>query len=159
MTVIATDGKTIAADSLRILGGQYRLIMGESKIVVHDGANGKFILATSGLSGVNEHVARWINDGAAPEKVPPGDWDAIVIRGDGVVSGVANECPYLIPLRIPFAIGAGSDFAIGAMLAGASPAHAIEVAIKASIKCAPPVTVFDIAAVLSRVVPILMAAE
>lgn len=131
MTTIAIDGVSIAADGRRSWGSE---VMSDdtAKIMLSDDRGHLF--ACAGTGAMFPWLIDWYaNQDADPSKVPKCgdglDWDLIVIGNRGVE--VFNQkCPYAImipfPLRRPLAFGAGGDYAIGAMLAGASARRAVE---------------------------------
>ena len=75
-------------------------------------------------------VADWLNGGGeVPFPENNGTWQALVLT--------AHECWFYsdtgqsaVKVDMPAAIGSGGDLAIGAMLAGAGPAKAVELAMK-----------------------------
>jgi hypothetical protein len=79
-------------------------------------------------------IATWLSNGSKPEErpvLPDGDDNStmLVIDEEGVCYFLT--WPYLRPVKIdaPFiAIGSGSEFAMGAMAAGANAGRAVEIA-------------------------------
>jgi len=67
-----------------------------------------------------------INGGDKPDLSD--EFRALILHPSGVVSYIEKDFVEL-PYRAPAGIGSGSEFAIGAMLAGASPRKAVELAI------------------------------
>jgi len=133
MTVIAWDGKTIAADRQCSNAGMkwattklFRLRNGEVCGICGDWSHGMQVMA-------------WYEDGAEPASFPDcrsdEDWARLVLlRADGLWT--YERTPY--PLRIEgcfMAFGAGADFAMGAMAMGADARRAVEVANQFSTGC------------------------
>lgn len=125
MTTIAVDATTIAADGRRIWGDQI-VAEDEEKLIVGGGA----ILGFSGPSPLVSAVMAWWCGGHKPKNAPMiegQEWTLVIANGHprGVLK-VSSQCPYPERLPYPVAIGAGADYAIGAMLAGASARRAVE---------------------------------
>jgi len=154
MTTIATDGKTIAADSLQCKNDS-RSPRHARKI--HVGRNEKGMPAVFALTGAGcmcEPLIEWIGRGAAPSDYPDArnlditSWDFMVIDEDGIRSYVSQN-PYPNRHGYPFSLGTGREFALGAMMAGASPEQAVGIAIQIDIHSGGNVDVIDIAAVFA----------
>mgnify|MGYP000879959484 CR=1 FL=1 len=158
MTTIATDGKTIASDSL-VTYGHERGAGKVEKIRVHMGR----IYALGGLGCMMPALIEWHLAGADPRNTPPCSseigWDLLVIDAGGIVR-YSNAAPYAAPVHPPWAMGQGAEFALGAIYAGASPAEAVAIACRLSTTSCLPVQVVDIAEALGLgSAPIQMAAE
>lgn len=118
MTTIAWDGKTLASDSQSNTSFAVQNKIKKIHVV------GDKVIATSGcrgtaLSFVNGEFDRFPNDEA----------DALVVHKK------TGKCFYqghmaAIEQGKIHAIGSGSDFAMGAMLAGATSVEAVKIAIK-----------------------------
>lgn len=129
MTVIAWDGKILAADRLGMNGDTKLKVRKIFKI--HDGVFG----AVSGNLSHGLSVLEWYKNGADPKKFPvpdKEDWCPIVIAATGY--------PYVIryertpnPFRVFndfVAFGSGDSYAIGAMAAGKNAIEAVKIASK-----------------------------
>lgn len=120
MTTIAYDGISIASDSQ--VGGAYL-----------DGGNKKVIRAGKSYFGVagalEDQVAffAWHRGGEKP-KVSDDNFEGIEVRGKSVYWWGSNLVACKI--RAPAAIGSGTQFAMGAMLAGATAKEAVKIAAK-----------------------------
>jgi ATP-dependent protease HslVU (ClpYQ) peptidase subunit len=68
------------------------------------------------------------------------DFCALILKPGGNVVFVDKEM-IEIPYRLPAGIGSGSEFAIGAMMAGASPVDAVALAIDRDCKSGGEITV------------------
>lgn len=126
MTTIAIDAVSVAADGRRTWGDQ---IAGDSWIKLRR-QNG-MILGFAGPVPLFDPVVDWFLGGADPGSVPKYDnaeWSLIIVDGhpDGVAR-IIPACPFIERFSAPVAFGAGADYAIGAMLAGASAKRAIEI--------------------------------
>lgn len=137
MTVIAWDGRTVAADSQGIVGCGHRSPLRSAKIVLHEGV----IFGTTGRMGpMREAWIGWYLAGARPDCVPPmgiGHDDAgnLVVFRDGRCFVFSALVPYACEEAAPFAFGSGADYAIGAMMAGANAAKAVQIAIACDVNC------------------------
>ena len=98
-----------------------------------------------GVAGDVHSIAlfiKWIKDGCEEDEFPDGSsLEAIVVNPFGRVTlyeGMAH-CPVIH--KGPYiAIGAGTDFAMGAMFAGGTAEMAVRAAIKHNAKCSGPVS-------------------
>jgi hypothetical protein len=145
MTIICTDGDTVASDSLVTFGNE-RGVKDGVKMVVDDGR----IYAASGLYCLPALV-RWHKADADVRNLPviEGDdaWALLVIEPSGMTY-YSKALPYPTPVAPPFALGTGCDFALGAMYAGGSPREAAEIACRLDIKCGGAIQVVNIAEAL-----------
>lgn len=141
MTVIATDGRTIAADSQMTYGSNERAAARVKKI----GRSNGYIFALSGTP-IFDTVVKWFLDGADPKAMPTTaeGWWLLVIDAKGRMSLYSENKPYPGPVSPPFALGSGCDFALGAMYAGASPEMAVRIACKLDIYCGGEIDVLEI---------------
>lgn len=145
MTVIATDGKTIAADSLTTMGAR-RDLRPFQKLVKAYGR----IYAITGSVAVLSQLIEWHNEGCPKALLPEGNWGLLVVEWNTIIGYYCDEAPYRTLVDPPFALGSGGMFAEGAMHAGASPERAVEIAIKLDTLSGGPVQVFDIERELKR---------
>lgn len=125
MTTIATDGKTIAADSQGTSNGTVTS-MNQTKLFRHDGC----VYGTSGPSADGLLYRKWVKDGR-PDNDKPDLSDrflSMVINR----AGVFEEGSSLQQLKVdaPFAIGSGRDIAFGALHAGMTPKQAVQIACR-----------------------------
>jgi ATP-dependent protease HslVU (ClpYQ) peptidase subunit len=123
MTTICTDGIVMAADSRACTNDTIACdkVMKLARLV--DGS----VLGISGMATIDDRLARWImGEGEFPKDC--GDWSALHLTSEGVTfySKAHETSPR--PVDCPAAIGSGREFAIGAMLAGAGPVKAVEIA-------------------------------
>lgn len=132
MTCIATDGKTIAADSRSCIGD---LIVTDAAVKLARGKDGS-VLGIAGDAGTSALVREWFEKGADVRTIPkilPTDKDGnpafegLALRPDGRVDFLDNSFTF-VEFAIPAAVGSGTEIALGAMLAGKSPVDAIALA-------------------------------
>jgi hypothetical protein len=143
MTVIAWDGRMVAADSMLEAGG-YVYPRGTKKLILFDGN----IYATSGAAGLVKPCMDWVLRNDEPENMPkvtdPQGYNFMVFMPDGVAHARSNANPYPYEPGAPDAWGSGCDFAIGAMLHGADAWDAALVACRANPHCSPPIQAYVI---------------
>lgn len=100
----------------------------------------------AGMAGDVNGIAafiEWLRDGAEEEDYPIGGYEAIVVDPKGRVTlwEGSGYCP--VPLKGSYcAIGAGTDYALGALYAGASAPVAVRAAIRHNAKCRGPVSIY-----------------
>lgn len=120
MTTIAFDGKTLAGD--KMTGGAY-IEGNENKVR----AIGKSVFGCAGDLENTHLFFKWLRDGGDQPEIK-GDFEALEARG--------KQCWWygtrLVRCKstTPSAIGSGCQFAMGAMLAGASSIEAVKIASK-----------------------------
>lgn len=146
MTTIATDGRTIAADGLRVIGSE-RICLDEKKIRVRHGR----IFAFTGDYAAFEPAIEWyVQKCHHAGEEPKGDWSLIVIETDGTLSKYSSKLPYPEPMPYPATFGADCDYAMAAMHCGKTPREAIELAIKLGVWTGGEIQVVDIAEALAQ---------
>lgn len=132
MTTIAWDGESLAADRAAWSGGCKYRVRKVHKITHGDST---FLVAMCGDGSFAELVVRWMRGGAHPGAYPNTDNITIAIVIDErrrIWRLDAQKLSYSRVLEKKHATGAGQDFAIGALEAGASSKQAIQIAIKRS---------------------------
>ena len=134
MTVIAWDGRTLAADKRACNG---TMIATVTKIRrAPDGS----LIGSAGNSDAGEEVMAWYERGADPKEFSDNmrnrdDFAGLlVIRPDGEVWKF-ERTPYPIRFSTPFAIGSGREFAMAAMYLGHDARKAVEVACALDCGC------------------------
>lgn len=133
MTTIAWDGRLIAADGQRTYGDQIAGLT-HQKLVV----KGHKVFAFTGVAPLMSAMIDWQMAGADPANLPIGwdkderGWSLILVDAAGV-GKYSSVCPYLERFDPPFAFGAGEDYALGAMHAGADARQAIEIVSRITI--------------------------
>lgn len=136
MTTIATDGWSMAGDSLASCNA-YILNYAPK---VHRTEDGK-IFGCTGLQADAIKFREWMMYGQVtePPTVDEG-FGALVLNQDGSILSYGKDmtpCPWIAPA----AIGSGDELAMGAMLAGASPERAVEIAMMRDRKSGGEITV------------------
>ena len=134
MTVIATDGKTMAADGITVSGWS---IIRTDAVKIHRAPDG-CVFGTTGHASDNQKFADFIISGHYPEKLHE-DFSALVLTPEGKIFHYSSDC---MPLALspPQAIGCGADVAIGALKAGAGPRLAVEITGQTSTHCGGSIT-------------------
>lgn len=133
MSVIAWDGRTLAADKRVSLG---TLICTTTKI----SRVGDALCAYAGDAAGGEEVLAWFCNGAKPSDFPATqrdreNWSGLLVIRNGQILKYEHS-PY--PVRLEdkfFAIGSGRDFALAAMHLGHDARTAVEVAIALDSGC------------------------
>lgn len=138
MTVIATDGKTMAGDAFSTSNGTL-LSTGRKVHCLKDGR----IAGASGPTTECIKLIRWLDDGGDKADLSD-DVVALVLRPDGSVYWIDHKLEPIERDLLPTAIGCGDDFAVGAMLAGASPKEAVMVAAMRMLTIGGEITVMGI---------------
>lgn len=139
MTTIATDGKTMAGDGLTVNGRD--IVVGTSRQKVFRLDNGGIYGACGNAREVID-LMEWLN--GRREKEPDlKDISALVIRPDGSLV-IYNDSVTCISAEAPTAIGTGSQVAMGAMAAGASPVEAVRLACERDVFSGGEITVLEL---------------
>lgn len=133
MTVIAWDGKTLAADKMACAQGYgytvtkvRRLRDGRLAAFCGDGDSAMELLAW--LEGS-------LNPATYPESQKTNDTSAVVIQPDGTVLSYGKTAfPQVIEDRI-YAMGHGRDYALAAMHCGKTAREAVELVCRLDVYC------------------------
>lgn len=142
MTTIAFDGRYMAADSRRT--AQYYDDTAEKLIICPETPTSPLrIVSAAGSDSLVAQIFLWFQQGADPETAPKLD----VITG-GFIWEEDNfyyfdNNFYPTEDAIPAANGSGSDFAMGAMLQGATAMEAISISIDLDPHTGPPILYVD----------------
>ena len=145
MSVIAYDGKFVAADRMSIFNDHCR-------------EAGKLFLSKSGdaILGYTQYIENgiglieWFNNGADPDAWPSwqqsGDeWARLMVFPNYRPPYFFERLPY--PQSVPDAFlawGSGRDFALGALAMGADATKAVEIACKLCATCGMGIDTFRI---------------
>lgn len=130
MTTIAFDKTHIAWDSQITQGGEKLHVPAEKVWIV-----GKKVMAFAGDYGMLDDVIEWHTKGArakAARDSLQGNWELLVVDKNGAFI-YSNDVPHKSPVMPPFAMGSGSYFARGALLAGASAYQAVQIACRCDV--------------------------
>lgn len=135
MTVIAWDGKTLAAD--KRMGTEYPRLTTK----IHCTPTGDELVGICGFMDHGLHLFQWYIQGRDPATFPTLQADEeknselIIIRPDRTIWSLRGAP---LPFRIEnetHAVGSGRDFAAAAMYLGHSAREAVEVAIALCGSC------------------------
>jgi hypothetical protein len=139
MTTIATDGKSMAGDGLRECES---LVVATDTIKVLRLPDGR-LFGAAGERGKIMQVRRWFIDGGDQPELKEGEFLGLVVELDGTVNSYDS---HLEPMRrmLPTAVGTGEALALGAMLAGAEPQRAVEIACERDIYSGGTITVLKL---------------
>lgn len=145
MTTVACDGKHLAVDSM--LSGRY-VSTGFSKVkkVIWHGENG--LIAWTGQADYQEAFIEALSAGHWPSYIDRDDAESpfegwLVRAGQPIKAWFGTRYSIDLP-GFPQAIGSGSEFAMGAMLAGASVVRAVEIACALDEGTSAPVMVYSL---------------
>lgn len=133
MTIVAWDGKTLAADKQAGYGNGVRVV---TKIFKH----GDRLFGLAGDGGLAQEVMAWVLAGANPDKYPAAQRDkdnftnVLVISKYKVIEYARSPIPTLYE-DIFLATGCGRDFAIAAMYLGKTAKEAVEIACRFDSAC------------------------
>lgn len=126
MTVIAWDGKSLAADKRAVSCG---LISTTTKIR----RIGSLLVGACGNTALGNEMMAWVERGRNPDDFPqaqrnPDENCGLLVIDSGRIIKYESS-PYPIEFEDSFfAIGSGRDFALAAMHCGKSAAEAVEIA-------------------------------
>ena len=145
MTTIASDGKTVAADGLRVIGNEpVEYDCKKLKLV-----NGKLYGVTGVYCYFDPFIA-WHEAGAAMDSVPKvsssterNNCTLLVFEETGITS-YPVECPHPEFFPYPAAFGSGADFATAAMMCGKTPGEAVSIAAQKNIHTAGEILEIEI---------------
>lgn len=134
MTTIAWDGRTLAADRAAWSSGNKYRVRKVYKVRAPDGR--RFLVAFSGDANYCFAVLGWMRGGPRPGAYPNKDGAytiAVVIDEKNRIWRMdSDDLKYVPVLEKIHASGAGQDYAIGALEAGATATEAIRITIKRS---------------------------
>ena len=123
MTTIATDGLTIAGDGARF---RNEVLVASSARKVHRLSDGS-LLGCSGESPDCVAFREWIEAGLSSRRPKANSLSALHLLTDGSLFYYSERGPG-VPAEAPATLGTGAELAMGAMLAGATPARAVALA-------------------------------
>lgn len=143
MSVVAWDGKRIAADTFSCYGN-----IKHSTTKLWRLSNGWFLGVVGEVSegiAVKEYYESWIRHGVFPTVKPTfKDSTCLLVQGDNAWT-VETENIKEVPITLPFfAIGSGKDMAMGAMGAGKTAYQAVEITAQFHTEVSMPITLFEI---------------
>ncbi len=130
MTVIAWDGKTLAADKRAVCAGACTTVTKIFRV-------GESLIGCSGDIGPSLALLAWFRDGHDPEKYPVKDTESarlLVIHRDGTILRYESAHPFTVEDTM-FAAGSGRDFALAALRLGRSAREAVALTCTLSSEC------------------------
>lgn len=133
MSVVAWDGKTLAADKQGTNAG-YAFTVTKMRRIKRG-----VVVAWTGTFEYGMLLAEWYAGGAKPEEWPAfqrtDGWTRLIVVEKGKAFVFEQE-PVKQPVETPFdAWGCGRDYALGALAMGAGAAEAVLVASRFSTGC------------------------
>lgn len=133
MTVVAWDGKTLAADKRAVNNGLARTVTKIRKI-------GPLLVGVAGDCTCGLEMFKWIEHGRDPAKFPAKqldkeEWATVLVIEGGQVRVYERSPEPMTFEGEHFACGSGRDFAIAAMHLGKSAAEAVAVACLFETSC------------------------
>lgn len=139
MTTVASDGRTMAADTMITYGAVERINTNDPKIFKFGGC----LYGFSGRDDMVQQARDWITSGADPKKRPELEEDSVwILKIDKKGKcWAAYETLVFVPRPLPSAIGGGAVVAETAMYLGKSPKEAVQVAIDLTQGSGGPVQV------------------
>lgn len=143
MTVIAWDGRTLAADKRAVSGGGIARVV--TKIVRH----GPQLLGITGDWDTGAEMRQWFMDGARaadfPAKAREDKATLVVVDADGIRTYASG--PYAMWIeQVKCAWGSGRDFAEAVMWLGHDARRAVEAACHFQTDCGNGVDVLPLRA-------------
>ena len=133
MTVLAWDGKMLAADRLACAGMMKATVTKIARV-------GNELVGICGTLSIGNELREWYLKGADPDYFPDAalsdsETDLIVVKADGTVWVYsASATPFQIEDSV-CAFGSGAEAAWGALLCGASAQRAVEIASQINVSC------------------------
>jgi ATP-dependent protease HslVU (ClpYQ) peptidase subunit len=144
VTVIAWDGKTLAADRMMGFGSSKSTV---TKIFKVDG----MLFGFAGHAATGSALANWVRLGRNPDDFPSAQRGSeysgslLLIEPDGVILHYSTE-PYPMIVEDSFyAVGSGDEFALAAMFLGKTAREAVEVACALCPTCGNGIDTLELA--------------
>ena len=143
MTVIAYDGRYVAAD--RLISNEGGMVKHCSKLTVFEGA----VLTTCGAADHGAMLEVWFKEGCKPEQFPapiPGSKDAYLYVFKWKAPVMCFQC-YPAPVVFDvdyYACGSGNEVAHTILHLGHSAEYAAKIACELNIFCGGGVDVIDL---------------
>ena len=124
MTTIATDGKTISADTLQ--SGDFVDQINAIKLCKINGV----VYGNAGNLSEGQKYIDWVKKGRPIDEIPSfkDHFEVIWIKDGHAWWDNGSLRP--IKCGVPYAIGSGASYAMGAMMAGTGPKKAVSIAMK-----------------------------
>lgn len=133
MTVLAWDGRTLAADKRMTVAGLAQRVTKIFRVRNN-------LVGISGTGALGLQMIEWFKGGADPNTFPPSqrtedDWALlVVINAGGIFEYQRSPFPIQIESDV-WASGAGRDYALAAMHCGKTAREAVEIACLFETSC------------------------
>lgn len=142
MTVIAWDGKTLAADKMMGFGTSKVTV---TKICRIDG----MLFGWAGDAALGRACQHWVHSGMAIDAFPPAQrtntGSMLIIMPDGEIRHYGSE-PYPMIIEEKFyTVGSGDEYAAAALYLGKSAREAVEVACALDPNCGMGIDTLELA--------------
>jgi ATP-dependent protease HslVU (ClpYQ) peptidase subunit len=124
VTTIATDGKTMAGDGQ---AEACHTIICTTRAKVARLSDGS-LFGSAGRGADNLAMIEWLESGMEDKRPRLKSFSGLRLFADGRLEYWSEDVDVPTPVDVPCAVGSGMDFAIGAMLCGASPEQAVAIA-------------------------------
>ena len=144
MTILAYDGRTLAADKQSTGGGTKHTVTKVFRV-------GDLIVGFTGETGLAMEMVEWVRRGRAAADFPAAQrktddsCELVVIDAGKVLVYERSPYPYTIEDPV-YAAGSGRDFALAAMFCGLDARKAVAVACQFNTGCGMGIDAIDIAA-------------
>lgn len=139
MTTIATDGKTMAADTLINGSG----VKHGHVTKLYQAENGDIIGVAGSAFRILPFIEWYNGDRKTPFEADPENFEALVLTTHGTIHAFNHAGDYIIESGPNAAAGSGSAVALGALDAGASPQEAVEIACRRDLYTGGNITVLS----------------
>ncbi|MDR0275927.1 MAG: hypothetical protein LBI48_11440 [Burkholderiaceae bacterium] len=140
MTIIAYDGKTVAADKREV--DSFGLVRTVTKIFHHDG----LVAAITGEHSAGIEMYQWWRAGAKPKDFPSSARDdkaTLIVIGSGSILIYTTGPHSVRQEEKQAAFGSGRDFGLAAMAFGKTAAEAVEFACRFQADCGNGIDVLE----------------
>lgn len=132
MTTIAWDGRVLAGDRLSHVGGTP--VRARKVYRVRDPDGRIALVGFAGAMVAIEPILEWMRTGEKPS-LKNLKWTVMLVDDERVVHYMTSEtCRWDSIGSVVWAIGSGSDYALGAMYAGKSATDAVRIASRLDIE-------------------------
>lgn len=142
MTVIAWDGKTLAADKRAVNSGLVRTVTKIRRI-------GNLLCGFDGVYWAGQEMFAWIERGRNSEDFPKcqldkDDWSGVLVIDNGKILKYERSAIPVVYENDIMAIGSGRDFAIAAMYCGKTAEEAVGITCLFECYCGNGVDVIEL---------------
>ena len=133
MTVIAWDGKTLAADKRAVNAGLSRTVTKIRRM-------GKLLVGASGNASASAELFEWVKRGRKEKDFPKiqsktdDNASLLVIDHGRILKYEVSPIPIIFEDKF-FAMGSGRDYALAAMFLGKDAVYAVQIACLFDVDC------------------------